>query len=644
MRYNHEVSSDPLVGALIGRYRVERLLGRGGMGRVYLGIHTEIGSRVAIKVLSEELADSADLLERFFAEARTVNLIHHENIIAVIDLDRMANGRPYIVMEYIDGASLRELIDAGLPPLGGVVHAMLEVLLALGAAHAAGIVHRDLKPDNVMLASSGRAKVLDFGIAKLVAEGPRTRTGARLGTPEYMAPEQILGEPVDTRADLYAAGVMLFELCTGKRPFAGATDYQLMEGHLRASPPSARVLRPEVGAALDAVIAQALAKRPDDRFRSATAMANALRHAAAELGAEAWRPLVASATTTSPSFDTLPRTTEAEAEAVTEADAGEMAPAPRPIEGRLEQRTRTLGPDRGPSPLAPDRPHSRRRAVWLAVGVVAIAGGGLAITTQLHAPASPHLDAHGAQLGLDAARNLVVVAPPIDAPADAPVVIADATREVVVAAHPRDAGVARDAGVKLARHGLGSGWEPDPVWGFDPPIQTEPTVPPRHNQRFTHTLVGVTGETFDPAAWVPVALKLARELEPDARLTGFDVLTDATGKVWWNRDRNARMWFASAAAAAAHDPSRLPCIYVFPTPGGVDITRSDGTCDAPGIPLPRCRLADVVPGKVQARTGARTISVSYGSKGWRVTQSSGAPADVNAVQLARDDVADACSP
>jgi predicted Ser/Thr protein kinase len=635
VRYNLEVSSDPLVGALIGRYRVERLLGRGGMGRVYLGIHTEIGSRVAIKVLAEDLADSADLLERFFAEARTVNLIHHENIIAVIDLDRMANGRPYIVMEYIEGASLRELIDAGPPPLGGVVHAMLEVLLALGAAHAAGIVHRDLKPDNVMLASSGRAKVLDFGIAKLVAEGPRTRTGARLGTPEYMAPEQILGAPVDTRADLYAAGVMLFELCTGERPFAGATDYQLMEGHLRASPPSARVLRPEVGAALDAVITQALAKRPDDRFRSATAMANALRHAAAELGPEAWRPLIASATTTSPSFDTLPRTTEAEAEAI------ETAPALPPIQGRLEQRTRTLGPDRAPPPPAPapapDRPRARRRG-WLAIGVVAIAAGGLAISTQLHGPAAP---SPGDARALDAPADRVVVAPPIDAMVDQVVEAVIDARTVIAA---RDAGPPRDATAKPAGQALGPGWEPDPVWGFDPPIQTEPTVPPRHKQRFSHTLVGVTGETFDPAAWAPVALKLARELEPDARLTGFDVQTDATGKVWWNRDRNARMWFASAAATAAHDPARLPCIYVFPTPSGVGILRSDDTCVGPAIPLPRCRLADVFPGKVQAHAGARTISIEYGAKGWRVTQSNGEPADSSAKDIARDDVPDTCAP
>src|SRR4051812_38026187 len=162
------------------------------MGRVYLGIHPEIGSRVAIKVLADEWADSKDLLDRFFAEAHTVNLIRHENIINVIDLDRMANGRPYIVMEYIAGRSLRQVIEAGVPPIGGVVHVMIEVLLALAAAHAAGVVHRDLKPDNVMVTAAGRTKVLDFGIAKLVATGPRTRTGSALGTPEYMAPEQIL--------------------------------------------------------------------------------------------------------------------------------------------------------------------------------------------------------------------------------------------------------------------------------------------------------------------------------------------------------------------------------------------------------------------------------------------------------------------
>src|SRR5262245_34873215 len=179
---------DPLLGTEIGRYRLTRILGEGGMGRVYLAVQPAIGSRVAIKILSEPCARNPDLLERFFAEARAVNLVHHENIVGVLDLAQLPDGRPYIVMEHDEGDTLAAIVRAGPVPLGGLVQVMTEVLSALAAAHAISIVHRDLKPDNILVTAEGHAKVLDFGIAKLAPElqqqSPRTRTGALLGTPQ----------------------------------------------------------------------------------------------------------------------------------------------------------------------------------------------------------------------------------------------------------------------------------------------------------------------------------------------------------------------------------------------------------------------------------------------------------------------------
>ena len=286
-------SSDVLLGSELGNFRVARVLGRGGMGTVYAGVHLTIGSAVAIKVIAEEYARDAELLERFFREARAVNLVKHEGIVNILDFARLPDGRPYITMELLEGKTLRDLIRAGSLPLGGLVTAMIEVLDALAATHAIQIIHRDLKPDNVFISSGGRTKVLDFGIAKLSSAGPmRTQTGVVLGTPEYMAPEQISGGACDVRTDLYAIGVMLFEGVTGERPFDAASDYELMRAHLASPPPVPSTLRADVPPSLDDVILCALAKQPGDRFSSATAMIEALRYVASTLRIDQWLPLM----------------------------------------------------------------------------------------------------------------------------------------------------------------------------------------------------------------------------------------------------------------------------------------------------------------------------------------------------------------
>ena len=273
---------DLLLGTEVGRYRLARVLGEGGMGRVYLGVQPMIGSRVAIKVLSEECARDPALLERFFAEARAVNLIRHENIVGVLDLAQLPGGRPYIVMEFVAGRTFADLVKAR-PPLDHIIQIMREVLSALAAAHAIGIVHRDLKPDNIMVTAEGHAKVLDFGIAKLApgmrgASAPRTQTGSLLGTPAYMSPEQVTGSAsVDARTDVYAAGVVLFEAVTGRPPFAALTVFELLRKHVDEAPPRPRALRPDLPVGVEQVILTALAKAPGQRFADAAAMGQALQ-------------------------------------------------------------------------------------------------------------------------------------------------------------------------------------------------------------------------------------------------------------------------------------------------------------------------------------------------------------------------------
>jgi serine/threonine protein kinase len=290
-------SEDPLLGASVGPYRIARLLGVGGMGRVYKGVQPQIGSRVAVKVLSRECTDRKDLVERFFSEARAVNLIRHESIVNVLDLAMLPDGRPYIVMEYLDGAPLSDLIaraiaarGLGPMPLGGTARLAVEVLDALGAAHAKGIVHRDLKPDNVFITPAGRAKVLDFGIAKLLPElgGSFTQTGSLLGTPHYMSPEQASGKNIDFRTDLYAMGVILFECATGHKPFVGDSMFDLLRKHVDVPPPLPRSLRPDLPPAYEHVILTALAKDPNHRFPSAAAMASALQQATSGMAPEQW--------------------------------------------------------------------------------------------------------------------------------------------------------------------------------------------------------------------------------------------------------------------------------------------------------------------------------------------------------------------
>jgi serine/threonine protein kinase len=368
------IGDDRLLGQTIGAYRVARLLGIGGMGRVYKGVHPQIGSRVAIKVLSRECSDRRDLVERFFAEAKAVNLIRHESIVNVLDLATLPDGRPYIVMEYLDGSSLAGIIDhakrSGMPlPLGGLARLVAEVLDALGAAHATGIIHRDLKPDNIYVTPGGRAKVLDFGIAKLqpaggAASGSSTHTGSLLGTPHYMSPEQAAGRPVDTRADIYAIGVILFECATLQKPFVADSLFDLLRKHVEAPPPSPRALRADMPESLEHIIYAALAKQPDERFASTHAMSMALQHATANLPQQQWTTIVPTSSGRNPAIAWQPTPPASWAGS---QKGPNVANGPTQTEGQVTRGTKHS-----------TQKGSSKKGLWLALGALVLVGGGVA--------------------------------------------------------------------------------------------------------------------------------------------------------------------------------------------------------------------------------------------------------------------------
>ncbi len=268
------------------KFEVVRLLGEGGMGAVYLARHKTINKPVAIKFLHANLADREEVVKRFYREAQAAAAIRHSNIIDVMDLGVSPKGEPYIVMEYLDGEGLSRRIDdggpLGLPAACGLIEA---ALIALGAAHEKGIVHRDLKPDNIFLVRRRGelpgVKLIDFGISKFVAARDQTKItqdGSMLGTPAYMSPEQARGlEGVDHRTDIYAMGVIFYEILTGEVPFKGATYSELLLNMLTMAPRDPATVNPGFPEAARPVLMKALEKNPDDRYQSAQEMLEAVR-------------------------------------------------------------------------------------------------------------------------------------------------------------------------------------------------------------------------------------------------------------------------------------------------------------------------------------------------------------------------------
>ena len=275
---------DPLIGARVGEYVVEALLGRGGVGVVYVAVHPVIGKRVAIKVLQQELARDPDHMQRLAAEARAVSAIHHRGIVDIFGFGQLPDGRQYLVMELLHGRPLDLILHERAPlPAAEALEVLEEIADALHAAHRVGVIHRDLKPSNVFLAEPAHGpryvKLLDFGLAKRAAKPggttPQTRASMMVGTPEYMAPEQARGEEVGPATDLYALGVVAFEMVTGVLPFGGATPFEVAYKHVKEAPPRPSSVTPGIAPQLEAMILALLEKDPSQRPGSALELRDA---------------------------------------------------------------------------------------------------------------------------------------------------------------------------------------------------------------------------------------------------------------------------------------------------------------------------------------------------------------------------------
>src|SRR5262249_37815135 len=296
-----KLASEPpsLVGRKLGPYQIQSVLGAGGMGEVYKAKETRLNRRVAIKVLRRYLSERADLRQRFEREARAIAGLNHPNICALHDIGR-EEGIDFLVMEYVDGETLSHRLRKGPLPTEQLLRTAVEIATALDQAHRQGVIHRDLKPGNIMLTKTG-AKLLDFGLAKqnrppltrwdyrgaesATESESLTEEGMILGTLEYMAPEQVEGKETDTRTDIFALGVVIYEMATGRKAFEGDSKASLTAAILTSEPPPITKIQPLTPAALDRVVRGCLAKDPEERWQTARDLARELKWIAEAGGA-----------------------------------------------------------------------------------------------------------------------------------------------------------------------------------------------------------------------------------------------------------------------------------------------------------------------------------------------------------------------
>ena len=331
------MSAHTRIGTEVAGFRIESVLGRGGMSVVYVAEQMRLGRKVALKVLTNELAWDEQFRERFVRESHIAATIDHPNIIPIYDAGE-ADGLLYIAMRFVDGPDLREIVKRGSLGVGRTIFVVEQLASALDAAHAHALVHRDVKPGNILLEeNTDHVYLTDFGVAKQTTARGLTSTGHFLGTVEYAAPEQIEGGPVDARTDVYALGCVLYESLTGSPPFEHGTEHAVLHAHLVDPPPSVSRLRPELPQAFDSVIATAMAKAPDDRFSSCGELAHAARAAAAGRarridGAAPGRAETVASSSTPPAVPVAPAPAQ---EAAPPLEPPALAPAAAAADGAL---------------------------------------------------------------------------------------------------------------------------------------------------------------------------------------------------------------------------------------------------------------------------------------------------------------------
>lgn len=392
-------------GRLIaGRYRLERRLGGGGMAEVYLATDTTLERLVAVKVLRERFADDAQFVARFHREARAAAALNHPNVVAIHDRGGAA-GSSFIVMEYVAGETLKELVQRSGPLAPAVARDIeCELLAALQAAHERGIVHRDVTAQNVLLGPDGRVKVTDFGIAHF-GSSALTSTGIVMGTSRYLSPEQARGEPTDERSDVYSAGVVLFEMLTGRLPFEGDNDLAIALRHASEPAPLPSEVAAGVPPALDTIVGRALRKDPAERFATAREFSDALRAVALgaggrDAGSGAAAGAGGAAVVAGGAAGIAAADAAAPAAAAERTAATQVAPVPAAA-------TLAVADDRtGVTRVAPREiragasPVRRGRRLWLVLALVVVAVAALGAWLGYHAWASRAARAVPAVVGL----------------------------------------------------------------------------------------------------------------------------------------------------------------------------------------------------------------------------------------------------